>query len=148
MTKDKLKITKIPGGLDPVKIIQDFIITTGFDKSEAEYKQKEDSFRWQAAINEQVNLEIFLENNDSPTTSIVYLGINIANIPIKKTQDFLVTALENADMLFDAKISIVNDALVMSSTLLVADISTNLLTEKFKAIKEQSDWLRKVVTGE
>ena len=75
------------------------------------------------------------------------MGINISTVPLKNTQDFLVSALETADSLMGVKISIVGHFLVMSTTLNMNSTTLEELDYHYTLIMEQHSWYQEALSS-
>lgn len=146
MNDSHSKIKQINGGRDPIKLIQQFITERSFNHEECLQNKTADTARWVLEVNDDFYIELILENIKSLSDTSIYIGVNVATVPLKKTQDFLVTALETADALVGVKISVVGHYLVMSTALNMSNITLELLDMHYTLIMEQSEWFRETLT--
>lgn len=143
-----LDIKKITGGKDPVRLISEFISRCGFDPEETQKEKTADHVRWMLNISDDEQLEVLVESLKVPAETTVYMGINIATVPIRSSQDVLVTALEIADGLVGIKISLVGHFLVLSSSVGLSGINVDDLTYNYKLILAQKDWFKEAMATE
>jgi len=152
MTKVKkfaaLNIRKISGGKDPVRLVEEFILRLGFDPEECDKEQEVDSVRWMLALGEEEELEVLLEGIKKASETTIYMGVNIATVPIRGANNMLAAALEIADGLIGIKVSLVGHYLVLSSSLGAASISVEDLDYHYKLITAQQTWFREALVDE
>lgn len=143
-----LSITKITGGKDPVRLVEDFIVRRGFDPEECQREKTPDSSRWMISLGDGEELEILLEGIKRPQETTIYLGINIATVPLRGTQEMLVAALEVADGLVGIKVSLVGHYLVLSASMGASVLSLEELDYNFRLITAQQSWFRDALADE
>lgn len=143
-----INIKKIPGGKDPVRLIEDFILRHGFDPDECRKEHSPEFIRWMVSVSEEQDLEIFLDSVQRPVETTVYLGVNIGIVPIRGSSDFLAAALEIADGLIGVKISLVGHYLVLSASMGISTLSADELDYTFKLIQAQQSWFIRALTEE
>jgi len=141
-------IRKIAGGKDPVRLVEEFILRLNFDPEDARKQKSPDNIRWMLTLSEGEELEILLESLKVPAETTVYMGVNIATVPIRGAQDMLVAALEIADGLVGIKVSLVGHFLVLSSSLGAAGLSLEDLDYHFRLITAQQGWFRQALADE
>lgn len=141
-------IRKITGGKDPVRLVQDFILRLGFDPDSCQRERTPENIRWMVATGEGEDLEILIEGLRSPTETTVYLGVNVATVPVRGASDLLAAALEIADGLVGIKVSLVGHYLVLSASLGASALSIEDLEYHYKLITAQRSWFREALADE
>lgn len=135
-------VTKITGGKDPQKLIEEFILRLGFDIEKCARDRTPEVIRWMVDAGNGRELEILLEEVRRPNETTVYLGLDVLTVPLRGSQDVIVAALEIADGLIGIKLSLVGHALVLSASLAAAGISAEDLDYHYHLILAQQDWFR------
>jgi len=152
MTKVKkfstANIRKISGGRDPIRLLQEFISQQGFDPDECLQAKTGEGIRWMLTVAEGEDLEILVEQMKKPSETTVYMGINVAAVPIRGAHDVLISALEIADGLVGIKVSLVGHFLVLSATMSLAGLSVEDLSYRYKLISAQQSWFRTALAEE
>ena len=143
-----LTVRKITGGKDPVRLVEEFILRRGFDPDECQQEKATDSMRWMLSVSDGEELEILLEGIKRPSETTVYMGINIATVPLRGAYEMLVAALEVADGLVGIKVSLVGHYLVLSASLGAAGLSLEELDYNFRLITAQQSWFREALADE
>ena len=141
-------IRKITGGKDPVHLVEEFILRQGFDPEESEKQRTPDNVRWMLTVNEGEDLEILVEGLKNTHETTVYMGINIATVPVRGANEMVTAALEIADGLVGIKVSLVGHYLVLSSSLGAAGLSVDELDYNFRLITAQESWFRQALADE
>ena len=141
-------IQKLSGGKDPVRLVEDFIVRLGFDPKACKRESVSESCRWMVSIGEEEELEVLLEGIKSKTDTTVYMGVNIATVPVRSGFDMLAAALEIADGLIGIKVSLVGHYLVLSASLGASDITVDDLEYSYKLIAAQQSWFRETLADE
>jgi hypothetical protein len=83
-----------------------------------------------------------------PAETTIYMGLNIATVPIRGAYEMLTAALEIADGLVGIKVSLVGHYLVLSASLGAAGLTVDELDYNFKLIVAQEVWFRQVLADE
>lgn len=143
-----LNIRKITGGKDPVRLVEEFILRRGFDPDECQKDKTPDNVRWMISLGGDEELEILVEGIKNPQETTIYMGVNIATVPVRGSNDMLAAALEIADGLVGIKVSLVGHYLVLSSSLGAAGISVEDLDYHFKLITAQQAWFKEALADE
>lgn len=143
-----VNIRKIRGGKDPISLVEEFILRRGFDPDECRRERNADSSRWILAVSEDEELEVLVESMKSPSETSIYMGINVVIVPVRGTQDVLVSALEIADGLVGIKLSLVGHFLVLSASLGLPGLTVEDLDYHYKLITAQQPWFREAITEE
>ncbi|MFM1848640.1 MAG: hypothetical protein RL417_2114 [Pseudomonadota bacterium] len=143
-----MSIRKITGGKDPVRLVEEFIVRRGFDPDECAREKAADSARWMVKLGEEEELEILAESLKVSAETTIYMGVNIATVPVRGGGDMLAAALEIADGLVGIKVSLVGHYLVLSSTLGASGITVEDLDYNFKLITAQQTWFREALADE
>lgn len=143
-----INIRKITGGKDPLRLVEEFIVRLGFDPEECQKEKTVDHTRWMINLGDGEDLELLLEGLKKPPETTIYMGVNIATVPIRGAYDVLATALEIADGLVGIKISLVGHYLVLSASLGAAGISVEDLDYNFKLITAQRSWFKDALADE
>lgn len=143
-----LTVKKITGGKDPVRLIEEFIVRRGFDPDECQRERSAESARWMIAISDGEELEILAEGLKRPAETTIYMGVNIATVPLRGAYEVVVAALEVADGLVGIKVSLVGHYLVLSASLGAAGISVEDLDYNYKLITAQQSWFRDALADE
>jgi len=141
-------IRKITGGKDPVRLVQEFILRLGFDPDSCQKDKSNDAIRWMVGLGEEEELEILVEGLRTHSDTSVYMGINIATVPVRGGHDMLAAALEIADGLVGIKISLVGHYLVLSATLGASGMSIEEIEYHYKLITAQRGWFRDALLDE
>lgn len=144
----QLNIKKITGGKDPKRLVEEFILRRGFDPDECKREHTPENARWMLSIDEGEDLEVLVEGLKRPSETTVYMGINIATVPLRGATEVLVSALEIADGLVGIKVSLVGHYLVLSASLGAAGINVEDLDYNFKLITAQQAWFRDALADE
>ncbi|MDR2337390.1 MAG: hypothetical protein LBE20_01930 [Deltaproteobacteria bacterium] len=139
------KITSIPGGKDPLLLIEEFLTQRGYQpKSCLQFKSNE-VVTWSVPINEEDELEITLEKLNQHTQTTIYFGINIFAVPLKYTEAFLASALIVADSLIGTKISLIDYDLVLSVTHYVYNMTIEDLNYFFELLLSQQEPIKSAI---
>ncbi len=146
---------KLSGGLDPanlrkdrIRLVQEFILSLGFNPDECIQENANDTIRWVLSISEDEELEVLVEGLKKPSETTVYMGVNIATVPVRGATDVLITALEIADGLVGIKVSLVGHFLVLSGSLGLAGTTLKDLEYHYKLITAQQDWFKATMAEE
>ena len=143
-----INIRKITGGKDPLRLVEEFIVRLGFDPSECQREKTPDNARWMINLGDGEELEVLVEGVKKPTETTVYMGVNIATVPIRGCDEVLAAALEIADGLVGIKVSLVGHYLVLSASLGAAGIGVEDLDYNFKLIQAQRNWFKDALADE
>lgn len=143
-----LEIRKITGGKDPLRLIEEFIIRQGMDPQKSIADQSPDGTRWVLNLGEEEELEIIAEGMNRPSETTIYMGVNIATVPLKGSTDVLITALEVADGLIGVKLSLVGHYLVLSSSFGVSGMSIEDIEYFFALLTAQKAWFKETLAQE
>jgi len=143
-----MSIRKITGGKDPIRLVEEFIVRHGFDPDECAREKNGDSARWMVKLGDDEELEILAESLKVSAETTIYMGVNIATVPVRGGTDMLAAALEIADGLVGIKVSLVGHYLVLSSTLGASGITIEELDYNFKLITAQQRWFRDALADE
>ena len=143
-----INIRKITGGKDPVRLVEEFILRRGFDPEECQKEKTAENIRWMIALGEGEELEILIEGLKVPAETTIYMGVNIATVPVRGAAEMLITALEIADGLVGIKVSLVGHYLVLSASLGAAGMSVEELDYNYKLIAAQRTWFREALADE
>jgi hypothetical protein len=143
-----LNIRKITGGKDPKRLVEEFLLRRSFDPDKCEREGGPDGSRWMIPLGEGQELEILVEGLKKPAETTIYMGVNIAIVPIRRAHDMLVSALEIADGLVGVKVSLVGHYLVLSASMSAAGIAVDDLEYSFKLIEAQQGWFCNALTME
>lgn len=137
-----LGIKKIAGGKDPVHLVEEFILRRGFDPDECRREESPDFVRWMLEVTDGEELEVLLESLKKPSSTTIYMGVNILTVPLRGAHDILVSALKIADGLVGIKVSLVGHELVLSASMAMADIVIDDLDFYYRLITAQQTWFR------
>jgi hypothetical protein len=143
-----INIRKITGGKDPVRLVEEFILRRGFDPDACQKEKTPDNARWMISLGGDEELEVLVEGLKTPQETTIYMGVNIATVPVRGAADMLAAALEIADGLVGIKVSLVGHYIVLSSSLGVAGISIEDLDYHFKLIAAQQTWFKEALADE
>lgn len=143
-----LNIRKITGGKDPVRLVEEFILRRGFDPDACQKEKTPDNSRWMISLGGDEELEVLVEGLKTPQETTIYMGVNIATVPVRGASDMLAAALEIADGLVGIKVSLVGHYIVLSSSLGAAGISVEDLDYHFKLIAAQQTWFKEALADE
>ena len=141
-------IRKITGGKDPLRLIEEFIVRRGFDPEKCKKESTPETSQWMLALGNGEELEVLVEGCKHPAETTVYMGINVAIVPIRGCYEFITTALEIADGLVGIKVSLVGHFLVLSSSMGASGIGVDELDYHFKLITAQLPWFRDALAEE
>ncbi len=143
-----LSIRKITGGKDPIRLVEDFITRLGFDPDECQKHKNSDDVRWMVSVEKGEDLEILVEGLKSSADTTIYMGVNIATVPVRGGDEMLAAALEIADGLVGIKISLVGHYLVLSASMGTAGISVDEIDYSYRLITAQSTWFKETLAEE
>lgn len=143
-----INIRKITGGKDPVRLVEEFILRRGFDPDECLKDKTPETVRWMVTLGEDEELEVLVEGLKKPAEATIYMGVNIATVPLRGAHDVLTAALELADGLVGIKVSLVGHFLVLSSSLGLAGTTVEDLDYNFKLIEAQEQWFKRSLAEE
>lgn len=143
-----INIRKITGGKDPVRLVEEFILRRGFDPDECLKEKTPDSARWMVSLGNGEDLEVLAEGLKVANETTIYMGVNIAVVPVRGAADMLIAALEIADGLVGIKVSLVGHFLVLSASMSAAGISVEDLDYNYKLISAQQAWFREALADE
>jgi len=133
------KIRKLPGGRDPARNIEEFLLRRGFDPEECLHLRTNEISTWSVPLNEEEELELTLESLGRPAETTLYIGLNVCGVPLKGTADFLAAALTVADTLVGTKLSLVNYDLVISVTVYTENLSGESIDYYYELITRQKN---------
>jgi hypothetical protein len=136
------KITSIPGGKDPILLIEEFLTQRGFQPKDCLQFKNNEIVTWTIPINKEDDLEITLEKLNLHAQTTIYFGINILAVPLKYTETFLASALIVADSLIGTKISLIGYDLVLSITHFVYNMTIEDLNYFFELLLGQQEAVR------
>ncbi len=143
-----LGIKKITGGKDPVRLVEEFVLRRGFDPAECRREESPDFVRWLLKLEDEEELEVLLESLKKPSSTTIYLGLNVLTVPLRSMQDFLISSLRIADGLVGIKLSLVGHELVLSSSLAMADTDVDDIDFAFRLITAQQSWFKEELLSE
>lgn len=143
-----INIRKITGGKDPIRAVEEFLLKLNINPDDVRKEKTSDHARWMHSLNDGTELEILLENIKQPAESTLYMGINVAVIPVRGGSDMLAAALEIADGLVGIKLSLVGHYLVLSATLGASDLQVDDLDYHFRLISAQRGWFLEALSEE
>lgn len=134
------KIRKITGGKDPFKLIEESILSRKHDPDKCKQQSTAEFTRWMLPLENDQELEIFLDNPKKASDATIYLGVNVAVVSLRNALEVLTVALEIADGLIGVKLSLVGHHLVLSSYLFVDDLSAEDLEATIELLETQQKW--------
>ncbi len=143
-----VNIKKISGGKDPLRLVEDFILRRGFDPDQCRKEKNGDTAQWMLSLGNGEELEVLVEGLKRPAETTIYMGVNVATVPIRGANELLAAALEIADGLVGIKVSLVGYFLVLSASLGASGISIEDLDYHFKLIAAQQTWFRDALSDE
>ena len=143
-----INIRKITGGKDPINLVEEFILRLGFDPDQCIKETTPDNVRWMVSFEGDEELEVLVEGIKRPQETTIYMGVNIATVPVRGANDMLVAALELADGLVGTKVSLVGHYLVLSSSLGVDGAAVEDLDYAYRLILAQKDWFKNTLADE
>lgn len=143
-----LNIRKITGGKDPVRLVEEFIVRRGLDPEECQKEKNSDNVRWMLTLGGDEELEILIESLKVAAETTIYMGVNIATVPVRGSHEMLAAALEIADGLVGIKVSLVGHYLVLSASLGAAGLSVDELEYNYNLIAAQQTWFREALADE
>ena len=143
-----INIRKITGGKDPANLVEEFILRRGFDPDQCAKEKTPDSARWMLSLENGEDLEVLLEGFKKPAETTIYMGVNVAMVPIRGAHEMLAAALEIADGLVGIKVSLVGHYLVLSASMGAAGITVEDLDYHFKLIDAQESWFKDALADE
>ena len=141
-------IHQISGGKDPLRLVKDFIVRLGFDPDQSQREFTAENARWMISLGEDEELEVLLEGLKNKAETTIYMGVNIATVPVRGGYEMLAAALEIADGLIGVKVSLVGHYLVLSASLGAADIGVDDLEYHYKLIAAQRHWFHEALADE
>ena len=143
-----INIRRITGGKDPTRLVEDFITKLGFDPDKCAHDKTAENVRWMISLEGGKELEVLLEGLKKPADTTVYMGVNVAYVPLRFADVMLATALEVADGLIGIKVSLVGHYLVLSSSIGMAGSSAEELEYHYRLITSQEQWFRETMANE
>ncbi|MBX7142903.1 MAG: hypothetical protein K1X79_00480 [Oligoflexia bacterium] len=143
-----INIRKITGGKDPVRLAEEFILRRGFDPDECQKDKTADNVRWMISLGNGEDLELLIEGLKVPAETTIYMGVNVATVPLRGAYEMMIAALEIADGLVGIKVSLVGHYLVLSTSLGAAGMNVDELDYNFKLITAQQVWFRQALADE
>lgn len=143
-----VSIRKITGGKDPVRLVEEFISRRGLDPDECLKERDNENIRWMVNIEKGEDLEILVEGLKTPADTTIYMGLNVAAVPVRHCHQMVTAALEIADGLVGIKVSLVGHYLILSSTLGASGISFEDIDYHFRLITAQQSWFKSALIEE
>ncbi|MDZ4785794.1 MAG: hypothetical protein SGJ02_06935 [bacterium] len=143
-----VQIKKITGGKDPLRLVEEFIVRRGHDPEKCSKEKTPDNARWMIPLTDDEELEVLVEGLTRHPETTVYMGVNVATVPIRNSAEVLAAALEIADGLVGIKISLVGHYLVLSSSFPAAGVSLEELDYNYEIISVQQTWFREALADE
>jgi hypothetical protein len=143
-----MTIRKIAGGKDPVNLVEEFILRRGFDPAQCVNERNPEYTRWMLSLGEDEELEVLVESLKKPSETTIYMGVNVATVPVRGAQDMLAAALEIADGLVGIKVSLVGHFLVLSASLGLAGVTVEDLDYNYQLIVAQQTWFKQALAEE
>lgn len=144
----KIQVKKLQGGKDPLRLLEEFIMRQGFDPEQCEQSRTSNTIRWLLPLAEQEELELLIDGLNKHAESTIYIGVNVAVVPLKKSNEMLAAALEIADNLVGIKVSLVGHYLVLSASFGAPGMEIDDLEYNFRLIMEQKSWFREALQDE
>lgn len=151
MTDKKFKLHQVKtirGGKDPTKLLRELILKLGFDPASVEVESDDTRIRWMIPYSESEDVEIILDSPKSSQDATIYIGINVCSVPIRRVTETLAVALELADGLIGAKVSLVGRFLVLSVTVPAYSTSFDELEYMYKLVIAQRQWFLNLLIEE
>ena len=142
------RIRKIRGGKDPTLIVEKCMIRRGFDPGSCLQQRSADIAQWLVPIGEDEDLEITLEGLSRSAETTLYMGINVYSIPLIDAQRTLVAALQVADTLIGAKLSLVNYDVVLSTTVYAEELGVEEVDYYFELLMHQKTSVQEGIAQE
>lgn len=143
-----INLRKITGAKDPVSLVEEFILRRGFDPDECLKEKDGDIARWMLTLGGGEELEVLVEGIRKPAETTVYMGVNVAAVPLRSAQEMLVAALEISDGLVGIKVSLVGHYLVLSASMGASGATVEDLDYHFKLIDAQESWFKDALADE
>lgn len=144
----KIQVKKIQGGKDPLRLLEEFIMRQGFDPEQCQQSRTPNTIRWLLPLAAEEELEVLIDGLQRHSESTIYLGLNVAVVPLRHAQRMLTAALEIADNLVGIKVSLVGHYLVLSASFGAPGIGIDDLEYNFRLIMEQKEWFREALRDE
>ena len=135
-------------GKDPLKIVRHFLLKKGYDPDKTLKEETPNSCRWMLNLSNGYEMEVFLDKLKTPSQATLYMGINIMTVPIRNSQNFLVTVLEVADGLIGAKLGLVGYFVILSVGLGAERITFDEIDYNFRLILAQKEWVKDAILDE
>ena len=142
------RIKKLTGGKDPLRLVEEFITRQGANPEECQKERSQDTVRWVIELGDGEDLELLVESLRTPAETTIYMGVNVATVPVRGASDLLAASLEIADGLIGIKLSLVNHFLVLSASLGAAGMTLEDLDYHYKLITAQMDWFKDALADE
>jgi hypothetical protein len=143
-----VNIRKITGGKDPLRLVEEFILRLGFDPEKCQREKTPENSRWMLSLGGGEELEVLVEGLKKPQETTIYMGVNVAAVPVRQGHELLAAALEIADGLVGIKVSLVGHFLVLSASLGAAGITVDDLEYNYKLIVAQQGWFKDALVDE
>ena len=143
-----ISIRKITGGKDPINLVNEFILRLGHDPAECAREKDAENARWMISLGGDEELELLVEGLRTPNETTMYMGVNIATVPLRGAYDVITAAMQIADGLVGIKVSLVGHYIVLSSTMAAAGISVEELDYNYRLITAQQSWFKDALADE
>jgi len=143
-----LSVRSIVGGKDPQAVIEEFILRLGHDPDECQKQKEPDYLRWMIPLAEEEELEILLEGMKIANETTVYMGLNVATVPIRHVSETIIAAMQIADGLVGIKVSLVGHFIVLSASMPANGMSLEELEYHHRLITAQREWFQAALIGE
>lgn len=143
-----LSIRKITGGKDPTHLVEEFIVRLGHDPEECNKGKDAESARWMVSLGNGEEFEILIEGMRTPNETTIYMGVNVATVPLRGANDMIIAAMQIADGLVGIKVSLVGHFIVLSSSMAAAGMNVEELDYHFRLITAQEKWFREALADE
>ncbi|MCS6893914.1 MAG: hypothetical protein NZO16_05040, partial [Deltaproteobacteria bacterium] len=99
-------------------------------------------------LSDSEDVEIIYDSIRIPQDATIYIGVNICTVPLRKVAETLVVALELADGLVHAKISLVGRYLVLSATVPAYSTSLEEIEYFYRLVIAQRNWFLSILSEE
>lgn len=142
------RIRKITGGKDPTRLVEEFMIRRGFNPEECLQQRTAELAQWLVPLSDEEDLEITLEGLNHPPETTLYMGVNVFAVPLADCYRVLVSALNVADTLIGAKLSLVNYDLVLSVTVYTANMAVDEIDYFYELIVRQKNGVQDAISDQ
>lgn len=142
-----MNIKRLEGGRAPLRLVEDFVVSLGGDPEAQEFLSRMDRRKWFVQLDSLPELEVILDGGRS-AEAVLYLGIRVTPVLIRRAHEIVTVALEVADSLVGCKVSLVGGFLVLSASISGNSINPENIHYHYSLLELQLPWFRDLVAVE